>query len=255
MGSSLSASCQRAHTGGRGHPGSGAHPTQRVSSGVMERASQGMSEAGLFLRAVSNVQGKEPHRPYMRALPGPGGGQAFLPQASHTGRRDKRPRGVHDEDPAPYRRAVRNQAHRVDAVERSWKRSPTRRQERHAGQAHGAAGGPAAARPHWPEHAARRWRAPPGRCRERRCRPSRSHSLGPALSARGSRQARPARRGSAQMPPDCVVKEQPLDMVQVMSSLIWRRNIIRTPCRNREWRCEALSPSEIHGSPTTAGGM
>ena len=84
MGSSLSASCQRAHTGGRGHPGSGAYPTQRVSSGVMERASQGRSEAGLFLRAVSDVQGKEPHRPYMRALPGPGGGQAFLPQVSHT---------------------------------------------------------------------------------------------------------------------------------------------------------------------------
>jgi hypothetical protein len=99
MGSSLSASCQRAHTGGRGHPGSGAHPTQRVSSGVMARASQGRSEAGLCLRAVSDVQGEKPHRPYMRALPGPGGGQAFLPQASHTIRRGTRPGCVRDEDP------------------------------------------------------------------------------------------------------------------------------------------------------------
>jgi hypothetical protein len=101
MGSSLSASCQSAHTGVRRHPGSGAHPTQRVSSGVMARASQGRSEAGLCLRAVSDVQGQEPHRPSMRALRGPGGGQAFLPQASHTGRRDKRPGCVRDEDLDP----------------------------------------------------------------------------------------------------------------------------------------------------------
>ena len=87
--------------GGRGHLGSGAHPTQRVSSGVMERASQGRSEARLFLRAVSDIQGKEPHRPYMRALPGPGSGQAFLPQASHTGRRGTRPGCVRDADPDP----------------------------------------------------------------------------------------------------------------------------------------------------------
>ena len=101
MGSSLSASCKRAHTGGRGPLGSGAHPTQRVSSGVIARASQGRSEAGLCLRAVSDVQGEKPHRPYMRALPGPGGGQAFLPQAPHTGCGDKRPRRVRDEDLDP----------------------------------------------------------------------------------------------------------------------------------------------------------
>src|SRR5262247_2548852 len=51
--------------------------------------------------AVSDVQGEEPHRPGMRALPGPGGGQAFLPQAPHTGRGSKRPRRVRDEDPDP----------------------------------------------------------------------------------------------------------------------------------------------------------
>ena len=101
MGSLLSALCQRAPTGGRGHPGSGAHPTQRVSSGVMARAAQGRSEAGLCLRAVSDVQGQEPYRPSMRALPGPGGGQAFLPQASHTGRRGTRPGCGRDEDLEP----------------------------------------------------------------------------------------------------------------------------------------------------------
>jgi hypothetical protein len=37
----------------------------------------------------------------MRALPGPGGGQAFLSQAPHTGRGSKRPGRVRDEDPDP----------------------------------------------------------------------------------------------------------------------------------------------------------
>jgi hypothetical protein len=107
----------------------------------------------------------------------------------------------------PCRWAVRNQAHRADAVERSEKRSPTRIQAIHAGQGAWSSGGPAAAaRPPWPAHAAQRWRAPPGRCRGRRCRRPRSHSLGPALSARGPRQARLARRGPAQMPPDGVVQ-------------------------------------------------
>jgi hypothetical protein len=101
MGSLLSASCQRAPTGGRGHPGSGAHPTQWVSSGVMARTAQGRSEAGLCLRAVSDVQGQEPYRPSMRALSGPGGGQAFLPQASHTSRRGTRPGCGRDEDLEP----------------------------------------------------------------------------------------------------------------------------------------------------------
>jgi hypothetical protein len=67
----------------------------------MARAAQGRSEAGLCLRAVSDVQGKEPYRPSMRALPGPGGGQAFLPQAPHTGRRGTRPGCGRDEDLDP----------------------------------------------------------------------------------------------------------------------------------------------------------
>jgi hypothetical protein len=69
----------------------------------MERAAHGVYLArgagpSRFLRAVSDVQGEEPHRPGMRALPGPGGGQAFLPQAPHTGRGGKRPGRVRDED-------------------------------------------------------------------------------------------------------------------------------------------------------------
>ena len=64
-------------------------------------------EAGLFLRAVSDVEGEEPHCPCMRALPGPGGGQAFLLQASHTGRGGKRPGRIRNEDldPMPVGRA------------------------------------------------------------------------------------------------------------------------------------------------------
>ena len=38
-------SCQRAHAGGRGPRWSGAHPTQRVSHGVMARASHGVCPA------------------------------------------------------------------------------------------------------------------------------------------------------------------------------------------------------------------
>jgi hypothetical protein len=65
------------------------------------------ARGGLFLRAVSDVQREESHRPGMRALPGPGGGQAFLPQASHTGRGGKLPGRVRDEDldPLPVGRA------------------------------------------------------------------------------------------------------------------------------------------------------
>src|SRR5262249_52750283 len=31
--------------------------------------------------------------------------------------------------------------------------------------------------------------------------------------------------------------------------------IIHTSCRNRKWRCEALSPSQVHGSTTKSSGM
>ena len=67
----------------------------------MARAAQGRSEAGLCLRAVSDVQGQEPYRPSRRALPGLGGGQAFLPPASYTGRRGTRPGCGRDEDLDP----------------------------------------------------------------------------------------------------------------------------------------------------------
>src|SRR5262249_25748463 len=58
-----------------------------------------------------------------------------------------------------------------------------------------------------------------------------------------------------QIPPDLVVKCQAVDMVEVISLLIWRRNIIHTSRRNKKWRGEALSPSEVHGSTTKSGGM
>jgi len=48
--------------------------------------------------ALSDVQGEEPHGPSMCAFPGPGGRQAFLPRAPHTGRGGKRPGRVRDED-------------------------------------------------------------------------------------------------------------------------------------------------------------
>ena len=53
-----------------------------------------------------------------------------------------------------------------------------------------------------------------------------------------------------QIPPDLVVKYQAVDIVEVISSLIWRRNIVQTSCRNRKWRCGPLSPSEAHRSTT-----
>ena len=68
---------------------------------------RGRSEADCFFRVVSGVQREESHRPGMRALPGPGGGQAFLLQASHTGRGGKRPGRIRNEDldPMPVGRA------------------------------------------------------------------------------------------------------------------------------------------------------
>ena len=62
---------------------------------------RGRPKADRFLRAVSGVQSEGSYRPCMRALPGPGGGQAFLPQEPHTGRGGKRPGRICDEDPDP----------------------------------------------------------------------------------------------------------------------------------------------------------
>jgi hypothetical protein len=58
-----------------------------------------------------------------------------------------------------------------------------------------------------------------------------------------------------QIPPDLVVKCQAIDIGKVISLLIWRRNIVQTSCRNRKWRCELLSSSEVHRSTTKSGGM
>jgi hypothetical protein len=67
----------------------------------------------------------------------------------------------------------------------------------------------------------------------------------------------PQRRccSSYQIPPNLVVKYQVIDIVEAISSLMWRTNIIQTPCRNRKWRCGPLSPSETHRSTTKSGGM
>src|SRR5262249_11919620 len=58
-----------------------------------------------------------------------------------------------------------------------------------------------------------------------------------------------------QIPPDLVVKYQAVDIVEVISSLIWRRNIVQTSCRNRKWRCGPLSPSDAYGSTIKSGGI
>ena len=58
-----------------------------------------------------------------------------------------------------------------------------------------------------------------------------------------------------QIPPDLVVKYQAIDIVELIFSLIWRQNIVQTSCRNRKWRCEPLSPSEVHRATTKSGGI
>src|SRR5262249_37465314 len=58
-----------------------------------------------------------------------------------------------------------------------------------------------------------------------------------------------------QIPSDLVVKFQTIDIVEVVFSLIWRRNIAQTSCRNRKTRFELPSPLEAHWSTTKSGGM
>jgi hypothetical protein len=50
-----------------------------------------------------------------------------------------------------------------------------------------------------------------------------------------------------------VVKCKTIDIVEVIFSTIWRRNITQMACRNRKTRCALLSPSEAHWSTTTSG--
>lgn len=52
-------------------------------------------------RMVSGLQGEEPYHPCLRALPGPRGGQTFLPQAPHACRGGKRAGGIRNEDLHP----------------------------------------------------------------------------------------------------------------------------------------------------------
>ena len=52
-----------------------------------------------------------------------------------------------------------------------------------------------------------------------------------------------------------MVKCQAIDIANIISSLIWRWSIVQPSCRNRKWRCELLSPSEVHRSTTKSGGV
>ena len=60
---------------------------------------------------------------------------------------------------------------------------------------------------------------------------------------------------SDQIPPDLVVKYQAIDIVEVIFSLVWQRNIVQTSCRNRKSRCELLSLSGACRSTTKSGRM
>src|SRR5215475_11914548 len=48
-------------------------------------------------------------------------------------------------------------------------------------------------------------------------------------------------------------KYQVLDIFEVISSLMWHTNIIKTSGRNRKWRCRPLSLSETQQSTTKSG--
>src|SRR5262245_43192727 len=63
----------------------------------------------------------------------------------------------------------------------------------------------------------------------------------------------PLQHSYTQIPPDLVVKHQAIDIVEFISLLIWRWNIVQTSCQNRKWRCEPLSPSEVHRTTTKSG--
>jgi hypothetical protein len=50
-------------------------------------------------------------------------------------------------------------------------------------------------------------------------------------------------------------KTQPIDIVEVISWPLSRSEVVQTPWRNRQSRCELLSPSEAHWSTTKSDGM
>ena len=63
-----------------------------------------------------------------------------------------------------------------------------------------------------------------------------------------------SRRGGClenfQIPSDCVVKYQAIDIPDVILVLIWQRHLVQTGGRNKKSRCEPLSLSETHRSTT-----
>ncbi len=50
-------------------------------------------------------------------------------------------------------------------------------------------------------------------------------------------------RGKIQIPPDLVVKSQPIEIAKVILSTIKRSKVVQTLCRNRKARFELLSAS------------
>jgi hypothetical protein len=58
-----------------------------------------------------------------------------------------------------------------------------------------------------------------------------------------------------QIPPNLVVKPQPIDIAEIILSRIRRPNAVPTLCRNRISRFEQLSTSETHWSTTKSNGM
>src|SRR5215472_10505544 len=76
----------------------------------------------------------------------------------------------------------------------------------------------------------------------------RGHSL--RLAGSPSAAWKPVSLRTIQIPSDLVVKLQAIDIVEVVFSLLWRRNIAQTSCRNGKTRFELPSPWEAHWSTT-----
>ena len=59
----------------------------------------------------------------------------------------------------------------------------------------------------------------------------------------------------SQIPPDFVVKTQGINIVEIISSLLRRADVVQTSWRNRTSRCELLAPSEAHWSTIKSDGI
>jgi polyribonucleotide nucleotidyltransferase len=75
------------------------------------------------------------------------------------------------------------------------------------------------------------------------------------LGEEGESQEAGQRSKMIHIPADLVVNRQAIDIVEVISSLIWPRNIVQTSCRTRKWRYKPRSRSEVHRSTTKSAGM